>query len=269
MPDKIIGLIAGNGKFPIAFAQKAKTKNYKVIAAGIVGDTSAVLRFFVDKLEYFRVGQLQSLFSYFKKEGVSEVIMAGQVNPENLFDKAVVLDDKFKELFVALKDRKADTIFKAVADQLKTEGLKLIDSTFLIRDMLAPKGTLTRRAPTLGELSDIEFGCKIAKLMGGIDVGQTVVVKQKAIVAIEAMEGTDQAILRGGKIAQNGAVVIKMSKPDQDMRFDVPVVGLQTIKNLIKVKAACLAIEAGKTIFIDKEKAIALANSRRICILAV
>ena len=150
------------------------------------------------------------------------------------------LDTEFESLFEALRDRKADTIFSAVADKLKDYGMELVDSTFLIQEYLAPRGTLTRRAPSVSQLEDIEFGRDIAKAMGGLDVGQTVVIKEKAIVAIEAMEGTDQTILRGGKIAREGAVVVKMSKPDQDLRFDVPVVGPRTIQHMIKSNCCLL-----------------------------
>jgi hypothetical protein len=138
----------------------------------------------------------------------------------------------------------------------------------LLEKHLAAKGTLTRRAPTLAELADIEFGRTIAKVMGGVDVGQSVVVKDKAIVAIEAMEGTDRAILRGGGIAKDGAVVVKMSKPQQDLRFDVPVIGPRTIQTMVKGNAKCLAIEAGKTLIIEREKTVKLANKARICIVA-
>ena len=146
--------------------------------------------------------------------------------------------------------------------------MTLLDSTCLLKKYLAPRGTLTKRGPTESELKDIAFGLTIAKLMGGIDIGQTVVVKEKAIVAIEAMEGTDQAITRGGQIAHEGAVVIKTSKPAQDNRFDVPVIGPRTIQTMSKVQAACLAIEAGKTLIIDREKTVSLANQAGICLLA-
>ena len=263
-----IGLIAGNGKFPLLFAQKARQHNYHVIAAAVRGDTSLLLKFFVDQLRWFHTGELNNLFFYFKEQGVKKVIMAGQVNPENLFDKNVKLDAEFKSLFEAMKDRKADTIFTAIADKLKAHGIQLLNSTFLLQEYLAPKGTLTRRGPTLTELKDIEFGKDIAKSMGGIDVGQTVVIKEKAIVAIEAMEGTDQTILRGGRIARTGAVVVKMSKPHQDLRFDIPVIGPRTIQTMIKAKASCLAVEAHKTLIIDREKTINLANKSKICIVA-
>jgi len=268
MQKKLLGLIAGNGKFPIAFAQKARLKSYKIIAAGIKGDTSFLLRFFVDKYQLFHVGELKNLFNYFKSENVEEVIMAGQVNPNNLFEQNVELDEEFSQLFDAIKDRKADTIFSAVAEKLKQNGMQLVDSTFLLEDYLAPKGTLSKRGPTMEELEDISFGRGIAKAMGGIDVGQTVVVKDKAIVAIEAMEGTDQTINRGSKIAKKGAVVVKMSKPKQDLRFDIPVIGPRTIQTMIKSQASCLAIEAEKTIIIDREKVVKLANSADICLVS-
>ena len=267
-PIQKLGLIAGNGQFPVLFARAAKLRKIKVVAAGIRGDTGFYLPFLVDKFAWFRPGELRKLFAYFKESGVRQVIMAGQVNPNNLFDRSVAMDEEFRELFAALEDRKADTIFKAVADRLRANGMELLDSTMLVRDHLAPKGTLTQRGPTVGELEDIQFGFTIAKLMGGIDIGQTVVVKDKAIVAIEAMEGTDRAIARGCAIARQGAVVVKTSKPKQDDRFDVPVIGPKTIKVMASVKGGCLAIEAGKTIIIDRDQTLKLANQAGICIVA-
>jgi len=250
------------------FARAARDQGYKVIAAGIVGDTSPFLYFSVDKFRYFKVGELKRLFEYFRESAVDQVIMAGQVDQDNLFNPAVKLDEEFQALSDALRDRKADTIFSAVADRLQAEGMSLLDSTFLLKKYLAPRGTLTKRGPSEGELKDIEFGLTIAKLVGGIDIGQTVVVKDKAIVAIEAMEGTDLAIARGGRIAREGAVVVKTSKPAQDERFDVPVIGPKTVQTMASVKAACLAIEAGKTLIIDRERTVALANKNGICLLA-
>lgn len=270
MTDSIqqLGLIAGNGQFPVLFARAAKLKNIKVVAAGIRGDTGFYLPFLVDKFAWFRPGELRKLFSYFKASGIRHVIMAGQVNPNHLFDRSVAMDEEFRDLFAALEDRKADTIFKAVAERLRANGMELLDSTMLVRDHLAPKGTLTQRAPTVGELEDIQFGFTIAKLMGGIDIGQTVVVKDKAIVAIEAMEGTDRAIARGCAIARQGAVVVKTSKPKQDDRFDVPVIGPKTIKVMASGKGGCLAVEAEKTLIIDRARTIKLADQFGISIVA-
>jgi len=263
-----IGLIAGNGKFPILFAQAARRQGIKVSAAAIRGDTSCFLKPLVAKLSWFKVGELGKLFAFFKEEGIKKVIMAGQVNPKNLFDRDIELDEQFQHLLQALENRKADTIFLALATELKRYDMELIDSTFLLEAYLAPKGTLTKRGPTQQELEDISFGCEIAKSMGGLDVGQTVVVKEKAIVAIEVMEGTDRCILRGGRIARRGAVVVKMSKPVQAQRFVIPVIGPRTIKNMIECQAQLLAIEAGKTLVIDQANCIKLANKKGICIVA-
>jgi len=194
--------------------------------------------------------------------------MAGQVNPNNLFDSNVELDGEFQDLFRALKDRKADTIFSAIAKKLQENDMELMDSTFLLKAFMAPKGTLTKRGPSLSELEDIDFGKNIARSVGSLDVGQTVVVKEKAIIAIEAMEGTDKCISRGGQIAQKGAVVVKMSKPQQDLRFDVPVIGSTTIKNMIKAHAKCLAIETDKTLIIDRNSCVKLADKAGICIIS-
>ena len=263
-----IGLIAGNGRFPLLFAKAAKHKGIHVVAAAIKGDTSFLIRFLADEVRWFAPGELKKLFEYFQVRGVKHVLMAGQVHPRNLFDKDAIIDEEFRALFAALADRRCDTIFNAIADKLKSYGIELLDSTILLKDHLAPKGTLTRHAPTVEELEDITFGIRIAREMGGLDVGQTVVVKGKTVVAIEALEGTDQAILRGGRIAREGAVVVKTSKPKQDARFDVPVVGPRTILTMKKCRASCLAIEAGKTLIIDREKTVALANRFEISIVA-
>ena len=239
-----------------------------MVAAAIRGDTSVFLPFFVDHVKWFKVSQLRDGFSYLKERGVADVFMAGQVSQKNLFDPALQRDTEFREFFSALTDRKADTIFSAVAEILNKNGLRVLDSTLLTRNFLAAKGTLTHRGPTETELADIEFGRTIAKAMGGLDVGQTVVVKSKAIVAIEAMEGTDKCILRGGRIARSGAVVVKTSKPHQDSRFDVPVIGPRTLRNMIRSRCRCLGIEAGKTLVIDEQKCVAMANRFGICIVA-
>lgn len=268
-PLASIGLIAGNGAFPLMFARAAREQGIRVVAAAIKGDTSLCIHFMTGAVRWFAPGEFKQLFAYFRQHDVHEVLMAGQVNPDHLFKKDVPVDDEFKALFKALGDRRCDTIFGAIADRLKAEGMELLDSTFLIKDFLAPRGTLTRRAASVEESADIDFGITLAKQMGGLDVGQTVVIKGKAIVAIEAMEGTDRCILRGGAIAREGSVIVKMSKPAQDLRFDVPVVGPRTILAMKKVHASCLAIESGKTIMIDRKRTLALADNAGICIISV
>ena len=159
---KTIGLIAGRGQFPFLFARAARDQGYRIVAAGVQGDTSVFLYFFVDKFQYFKVGELKKLFKYFRENAVSQVIMAGQVNQDNLFNPAVKLDEEFQVLSRTLRDRKADTIFAAVAERLGSEGMTLLDSTFLLKKYLAPRGTLTKRGPSMSELKDIEFGMTIA-----------------------------------------------------------------------------------------------------------
>ena len=197
-----IGLIAGNGAFPLMFARAARQQGIRVVAAAVKGDTSVLIHFLTDEVRWFSPGELKKLFAYFRSRDVHQVLMAGQVDPDNLFRKNVPVDEEFQALFSALADRRCDTIFSAIADRLKVEGMELLDSTFLVKDFLAPRGVLTCRAPSVEESADIEMGTMIAKQMGGLDIGQTVVVKGMAIVAIEAMEGTDRCILRGGAIAR-------------------------------------------------------------------
>jgi len=266
--ERPLGLIAGNGKFPLLFAKVARDKGIKIVAVAIKGDTSRHITGLVDKLFWIGPGQLQKLFEVFRQEGVKRAIMAGQVNPKNLFDKRLSPDDELRELFENIRDKKADTIFSAVADRLKVQGIDLIDSTTLLDEFLCPAGVLTKRSPTPQEWEDIRFGKEIAKAIAYFDIGQTVVVKQKAVLAVEALEGTDNTILRGGKIGNGNAVVIKVSKPKQDMRFDIPVIGLRTVKKLICAKVSCLAVEAGETLFLDKGSAVCLANKKGICIIA-
>ncbi len=264
-----IGLIAGNRKFPLLFAKEARKKNYSIVAVAIKGDTSRQLKKLVDKIYWLGLGEYSRLFKIFKDEGITKVVMAGQISPRRLFSKEVNKDPELSNLLSSIKDKRADTIFGKIADKLKEHGLELLDSTIFITDYLPRKGVLTKRSPDQKILEDIDFGLHLAKAVGELDIGQTVAVKSKAIVAVEALEGTDNLIRRSGKISRGGITIVKVSKPKQDMRFDVPVVGLNTIKNLIRAGAQCLAIEADKTLFIDKEKSLSLADKKGIVIVAV
>jgi len=266
---KKIGLIAGNRRLPIIFAEAAKKKNHYLVAVAIKGDTSPKLKDYVDKIYWLSLGQFSKMFEIFKKEGITKIIMAGQISPARLFSKDIGKDPALKNLLERIRDKKADTIFGAVADKLKESGFELMDSTTFLEEFLPKKGTLTKREPNFDECEDIYFGLDLAKEIASLDIGQTVAVKDKTIVAVEALEGTDNLIRRAGKISRHGAVIVKVSKPKQDMRFDIPVVGLNTIKNLIKAGASCLAIEAGKTLFIDKKPSLELANKHKLCITAV
>jgi len=264
-----IGVIAGNRRFPIEFSLAARRKGYYVVAVAIKGDTSRKLKNCVDKIYWLALSEFSRMIEIFKSEGISNVVMAGQISPWRLFSKEVEQDPMLKSLLEGIKDKKADTIFGEIASRLEKEGLHLMDSTFCLDHLLPKKGTLTKREPQFNEWEDIYFGFDLAKEIGLLDIGQSVVVKNKAVVAVEALEGTDNLIKRAAKIGRQGIILVKVSKPAQDKRFDIPVVGLNTVKTLIRSRAACLAIEAEKTLFLDKEAALLLADKAGLAIVAV
>jgi DUF1009 family protein len=266
---KKIGLIAGNRKFPLLFSQGAKHRGCYIVAVAIKGETSRGLRKLVDKIYWIGLDEFSKMFEIFKSEGITEITMAGQISPRRLFSKEIYKDARLKDLLLRVKDKRADTIFRAIAQELKKSGFELLDSTIFLDEFLPGKGTLTRKEPGLDAWEDVRFGLELAKQVAYLDIGQTVAVKHKAIVAVEALEGTDNLIKRAGWLTRGGATIVKVSKPKQDMRFDIPVVGLNTVNNLVRAGASCLAIEAGKTLFIDKEKSVRLADKKGICIVAV
>lgn len=264
-----IGLIAGNRKFPLLFAAAAKKKGCQIVAIAIKGDTSPKLKKLVDKIYWLKLSEFGKMFDIFKAEAVEGVVMAGQVSPRRLFSKEIDKSRELKQILDSLEDKKTDTLFGAVAQKLEAAGLTLLDSTTFIEEYLPKKGTLTNHQPDFDTWEDVHFGLSLAKAVASLDIGQTVAVRSKAIVAVEAFEGTDNLIRRSGKIGRGKIVIVKVSKPRQDMRFDIPVIGLNTIKNLIKAKVKCLAFEAGKTLFLDREESVRLADKKGICIVAV
>ncbi|MFH0918608.1 MAG: UDP-2,3-diacylglucosamine diphosphatase LpxI [Candidatus Omnitrophota bacterium] len=266
---KKIGLIAGNRKFPLLFAASARKKGCKIIAVAIKGDTSPKLKRFVDKIYWLRLAEFQKMFEIFKAEAVEGIVMAGQISPRRLFSQETQSSPQLRQILDTLKDKRADTLFGAVAQRIEAAGLTLLDSTTFIEEYLPKKGTLTKCQPDFDTWEDVYFGLSLAKAVANLDIGQTVAVKSKAIVAVEAFEGTDNLIRRSGRIGRGKVVIVKVSKPKQDMRFDIPVIGLNTIKNLAKAKCRCLAFEAGKTLFIDQEASIRLADRKGISIVAV
>ncbi|MFC1624007.1 LpxI family protein [Candidatus Omnitrophota bacterium] len=267
--DNKIALIAGNGKFPILFAQAARKKGIEVVAIGINEETSKELAQFVDRIYWLGVGELEKLFQIFLKERLTSVVMAGQIKHKLLFDKDIKIDKKMREILDNLSDKKTDSLIGAVAKRLEQSGVKLLDSTTFMSDYLPEKGNLTKHP--LGEkvLKDIEFGRDVAKSLAGLDIGQSVVVKDRVVLAVESIEGTDETIKRGAQYGKEGIVVIKVSKPNQDMRFDIPVIGPETINLLKELKASCIAIEAKKTLIIDKGFTIDLADKSGIGVVAV
>ncbi len=262
-------MIAGNKKLPLLFCEAAKRKGYSLTVVAIKGDTSCGIGRYADKLYWLGLDEFSSMFEIFKKEGITKIVMAGQISPHRLFSKEVERDAELKDLLEKVKNKKADTIFGAIAEKLKDSGLELLSSTTFIEELLVKKGPLTIRKPAFQEWEDIYFGLELAKAVAYLDIGQTVAVKDKAIIAVEALEGTDNLIRRAGRFAKRGVTVVKVSKPRQDLRFDIPVVGLNTIKNIVRSGVSCLAIEAEKTIFIDRQASVALADKKGVSVVAV
>jgi DUF1009 family protein len=264
-----IGLICGNRRFPLIFAQQASNKGYHVVALAIKGNTSRMIKDYAREVYWIDIREVNKMFEIFRRENIHKIAMAGQINPSYLFNRKITESQEIKSLFKELQDRKAGTIFGLIADRLNKEGFELIDSNTFMEDFLPKKCVLTIKQPDFNTWQDIYFGLDLAKKIAYLDIGQTVAVKNKAIVAIEALEGTDNLIRRAGKISGGGITIVKVSRPQQDMRFDIPVVGLNSVKNLVKMGALCLAIEAEKTLFIDKEPGIKLADKKGISIVAV
>ncbi|MBA7510181.1 UDP-2,3-diacylglucosamine pyrophosphatase LpxI [subsurface metagenome] len=266
--NRKIGLIAGNGKFPLIFAQEAKRVGAEVVALAIKKETSPSLENLVDRIHWVNVGQLGDLIEICKKEGITRAVMAGQVRHTRLFGQ-VRLDARAMALLAGVKDKKANSLLGAVADELLREGIELIDSATYLSHLLPSPGILTRRKPTQNEWRDIEFGHKMAKEIAGLDIGQTVVVKDQTVLAVEGMDGTDRTIKRGGKLGRGDVVVVKVSKPQQDRRFDLPIVGERTVEVLKQAKAKVLAFSARSTILLNREKVVKSANQNGISLVAV
>ena len=264
--DKI-GLIAGSGKFPLLVADSVKRRGLRVIAVAHRGETMQELASKVDEIIWIGLGQFGHLLSAFKSRGVSHVLMAGAITKANMFTnvRPDLAGLAVMEKLLVFHD---DDILRAVARELEKEGITVVDSTAYLPELLAPCGCLTETRPSKVEMEDIEFGWMVAKELGHLDIGHCVVIRRKTVLAVEAIEGTDKTILRGGEVGKENAVVVKVSKPNQDLRFDLPAVGLNTIKVMSTVNASVLAIEAGKTLILDKEEMIRLANSNGIAIVS-
>lgn len=263
-----IGIIAGNGDFPLEFAKAAKRKGLTVVSVAHEGETMPELAQWSDAICWVKVGHLGKLIRFFKEQGVHDVLMAGGIKKTRLFSGALP-DLRGAALLARMIAKKDDSILRAVAEELETEGITIRPSTLYLDELLAPAGVLTRRKPSKDEWKDIAFGWQMAKEIGRLDIGQTVVVKDLAVLAVEAIEGTDEAIRRGGSLCREGAVVVKICKPQQDLRFDLPATGTRTIATMREVKALCLALEAGKTIMIQKDSIIAQADAAGITIVAL
>jgi DUF1009 family protein len=262
------GLIAGNGKFPFLVLEGARKAGASVAVAAIREETDPSIEVMAERLTWVGIGQLGKMLRFFKDEGVDKAIMAGQVKHVQIFSRAIP-DVRMLKMLLRLPRRNTDALIGAVASELASEGIELIDSTYFIKDQLPQPGPLTKRKPDERERGDIEYGLEIANEIARLDLGQTIVVRERACVAIEAMEGTDAVIRRAGQLVRGRLTVVKLAKPDQDMRFDVPVIGLPTIEAMIESGATCLCLTAGKTLIFDREEMARLANKHKLAVVAV
>ncbi len=263
-----IGLIAGNGRFPLYFAESARQGGNQVVAVAIREETSPDLEKLVEELHWFHVGELQSMIDTFLNLRIDRIVMAGKITKTRMFNH-LKPDARLKRVFEKTPIRNDDALLKALADEFISEGIHVCDSTTFLSSLLPQKGTLTRREPSKEEWLDIQYGHDIAKSIAGMDIGQTVVVKNRAILAVEAIEGTDETILRGGRLGNGQVTVVKVARPQQDMRFDLPVVGLDTIRTLLQVNARCLAFEEKKTLLLDRAELIAMADGADLAIVVL
>jgi len=263
-----IGLIAGKGQFPLLFARAAREHGVRVVAAAHRHETDPALADLVDEIHWIYVGQLGKMIRLFKGAGVRRAVMAGGLSRGRLFRE---FRPDWRALSVVRRAGAGqdDRLLQAVAAEFESEGITIAPSTLFLDELLAPAGKLGRRSPTKEELQDLDFGFQVAKEVGRLDIGQTVVVRRQVVVALEAIEGTDECIRRAGALAGPGTVVVKVSKPNQDLRFDVPAVGLDTIRTMIEAKSAVLALEAGKTLTFDRDQMLTEANRNKIAVWGV
>ncbi len=260
------GLIAGNGQFPFLVVEGARKAGVQLSVIAIKEETDPRIDEVAETVKWVSIGQLGGMISFFKDQGVNRAMMAGQVKHVQIFS-GIVPDLRMVKMLWSLPRRNTDALIGGVADEMAKEGIELIDSTHFIKDHLAAEGVLSKRKPSDVELNNIRYGLHIADEIARLDLGQTIVVRAKACVAIEAMEGTDATIRRAGELANGKLTVVKVAKPDQDMRFDVPVIGVPTIETMIAAGATCLSVTAGKTLIFEREQMLELANRNKISLI--
>jgi DUF1009 family protein len=267
-----LGLIAGNGRFPFLVLDAARGAGHDVTVVALKDETFPELAELAARppaaaFHWIALGQLGALLKVFKDAGVTQAVMAGQVKHAKLFSVMASADATLLGVLMRLKSKNTDGLIGGIADAMRDQGIELLNSTAFLAPLLAGEGVLTRRAPGAEEQSDLAFGYRIADTIAGLDVGQTVAVKSAAVVAVEAMEGTDALIARAGQLAGAGVRIVKVAKPNQDMRFDVPVVGVSTIEAMTAAGATILSVDAGKTLMIDGDAIVKAADSAGICIV--
>lgn len=258
-----LGIIAGLGSYPWQLARSARAQGVRrIVAFAFKGETERIISKYADEVVWLRLGRISALLDAVQSRGIVHLVMAGQIKPTRLF--SLRLDSRALQIMKTLKQRNAHTIFGAVISELQTVGAKLLPAYRFMETEMPPAALMSRRAPDERELADIRLGAKVAKTTSGLEIGQTVVVKEGTILAVEGFEGTDETILRAGRLGGPGAVVVKVAKLGHDMRFDIPVIGMQTFRILRKAKISCLAVEAGRTILLEREKLIAEADRLNI-----
>jgi DUF1009 family protein len=261
----VVGLIAGRGELPLLAARTLKQEGRRVVAVGFDEETRELLAGVVDAYHGLHLGQVEKLIRALREAGVASALLLGKIHKARAFSD-LRPDLRAMKIWMSLPDRRDDSIMRAVVAELAREGVVVEEAGRWLGSLFAPPGKLSRREPDKRELADIAFGFRLAREIGRLDVGQTVVVKDLAPVAIEALEGTDLAIRRGGEVAGPGTVVVKTAKPEQDMRFDVPTVGVETARSVVAARASALAIEAGRTLFVQREETLALLDANRVAL---
>lgn len=263
-----IGLIAGNGTFPLLFARTARAAGLGVIAVAHEGETDPALAAAVDACTWIRVGQLDTIIRTFQAAGVRRAVMAGGIRKAALLEHFAP-DERALRFLSRLTQWGDDVLLRGVAAELESEGIAVVESTLFLAGLLTPAGPLTARAPSAAEAADIRLGLAVAKGVGAWDIGQTVVVKSGMVLAVEALEGTDEALRRGGALGRGGAVAVKVAKPGQDLRFDVPAVGPTTVATCRAAGIAVLALEAGRTLLLERERLLADAGAVELAVVGV
>lgn len=266
-PEKI-GIIAGSGQFPLLFIEAAREAGRTVAVVAHRGETLPEVAAAADLVCWVKLGQLGKIIRFFHDQGVAETVFLGAITKTRVF-RDVFPDFKGLTLWNKIDRRQDDAILRAVASALEGENIRVLESTLYLRHLLFPTGVLTKKRPNPEQRRDIEFGWHNARAVGGLDIGQCVVVRNRTVLAVEAIEGTDATILRGGALAGEKAVVVKVRKPTQDFRFDLPATGLQTVQTLASVRAAVLAVEAGQSLLFDREAMVEAADRAGLVVVGV
>ncbi|MEJ2134283.1 MAG: UDP-2,3-diacylglucosamine diphosphatase LpxI [Desulfofustis sp.] len=268
MEENRIGIIAGGGQFPLLFIEAARKAGRKIYVVAHRSETDELVAQAADEACWVKLGQLGKIIKFFKQNLVGETVFLGTITKTQIF-RDVMPDIKALTLWNKIDTKQDDAILRAVARALEEEGVKVLESTLYLEHLLFPKGVLTRKKPSKAQRRDIEFGWRNARAIGKLDIGQCVVVRDCSVVAVEAIEGTDAAIMRGGALAKEEAVVVKLRKPNQDFRFDLPATGTTTIETIRQVKGAVLAVEAGQSLLFDRAQMIEAANRSGIVVVGI